>query len=88
MGRSAPTLRTAMRREIERLSRLARAEKDPEMRKALEELIGSGEGMLDAYFFDPPSDPMEIVLMSALVELFRRVSHLEKRKERSNGQRA
>lgn len=72
MGRSAPTLRVAVRREIERLKGVAKAERDPKMRKALEEIIRVGERLLDAYSLDPPADAMEVVLLSALAVLFSR----------------
>lgn len=62
----------AVRRELERLRRVAKAERDPEMRKALEEIIGVGERLLDAYSLEPPVDAMEVVLLSALAVLFSR----------------
>ena len=79
MGRSAPTLRVAVRRELERISRVAKAERDPEVRRALEELVSSGALLLDAFQVEPPADALEVVLLSALVALTRRISELERR---------
>lgn len=72
MGRSAPTLRVAVRRELERIKRISRVERDPEIRRSLEEVLRVGEKLLDAYSIEPPADAMEVVLLSAIVELFSR----------------
>ena len=82
MGRSAPTLRMALRREIERIERIARAERDPHTKKALKELIASAERLLDAYSADPPTDVREVLIMSAVVELFVRLGELESKLSR------
>jgi len=77
MGRSAPTLRMALRREIERIERIARVERDPHTKKALKELITSANRLLDAYSVDPPADAREVLMMSAIVELFVRLEELK-----------
>lgn len=77
MGRSAPTLRMALRREIERIEKIARAERDSHTKKALKELIASANRLLDAYSADPPADAREVLMMSAIVELFVRLEELK-----------
>lgn len=65
-----------MRRELERLRRISRAERDPDIKKSLEEVLMVGEKLLDAYSIEPPADAMEVVLLSAIVELFSRCRDL------------
>ena len=67
-----------MRRELERLRKVAKAERDARRRAALEEILKFGEGLLDAYSADPPSDPLEVLILSALAEVFARVRELER----------
>lgn len=76
MGRTAPTLRMALREELERLKRVSRAERDPKVKEALDWIVSVGEKLLDAYSNEPVSDAMEVIVMSALVELFIKVREL------------
>lgn len=77
MGRSAPTLRMALKREIKRIERIARMERDPRTKRALEELMASANRLLDAYSIDPPVNAREVLMMSAIVELFVRLEELQ-----------
>ncbi len=62
-----------MRRELDRIRRLSKMERDPEVRRSLEEVLEAGEKLLDAYSSsDPPEDPLEVILLGAIVELFSR----------------
>ncbi|MDK2384081.1 MAG: hypothetical protein QI199_04640, partial [Candidatus Korarchaeota archaeon] len=61
---------------LERLRRIAKVERDPEIRRSLEEVLRVGEKLLDAYSVEPPTDAMEVVLLSAIVELFSRCRDL------------
>lgn len=81
MGRTAPTLRLALREEIERLRRISRAERDPKVREALNWITSIGEKLLDAYSTEPVCDAMEVILVSALVDLFIRVKELSSSSE-------
>ncbi len=80
MGRSAPTLRVAVRRELERLRRVARAERDPRIRRELERLLEGGEILLDAFGSGPefPTDAWEVALLGVIVGLALRVAELER----------
>jgi hypothetical protein len=66
----------AVRREIERIERIAKVERDPQTKKALKELLASANRLLDAYSIDPPVDAREVVVMSAIVELFLKLEEL------------
>ncbi len=83
MGRSAPTLRVAVRREIERLRRIARSERDPRIRSEFERLLRGGELLLDAFGAgpEPPQDAMEAVLLGVIAGLALRVRELEQATE-------
>jgi len=80
LGRSAPTLRVAVRRELERLRRVARAERDPRIRREFERLLKDGELLLDAFGAgpEPPQDAMEAVLLGVITGLALRVRELER----------
>lgn len=80
MGRSAPTLRVAVRRELERLRRVARAERDPRVRRELERLLESGEILLDAFSSgaEPPLDAWEVAVLGVIIGLALRVAELER----------
>ena len=78
MGRTAPTLRAALRAEVARLERVIKYVRDPELRKALEEALKHAEVLQDAYLAaGPPLDPLEVVLLSMIAELYRRCLRVE-----------
>ncbi|MCD6323673.1 MAG: hypothetical protein J7L55_00995 [Desulfurococcales archaeon] len=78
MGRTAPTLRAAVRAEIARLRKLLRFVRDEELREALEDGLNHAEELHDTYIStEPPMDPMEVVLMSMIAELYRRLRRRE-----------
>jgi len=78
MGRTAPTLRTALRAEVARLERVVRYVRDPELREALEEALKHAEVLHDAYLAaGPPLDPLEVIFLSMIAELYRRCLRVE-----------
>ncbi len=87
MGRSAPTLRVAVRRELERLRRVARAERDPRVRRELERLLKSGEILLDAFSSgsELPTDAWEVAVLGVITGLALRVAELERAAEGADG---
>lgn len=83
MGRTAPTLRAAMREEIHRLRKVATAIRDPELKKAMEDLLNHATELHDAYLrTDPPIDPMEAIILSMLTYLRKLVGDQESEKEK------
>jgi len=78
VGRTAPTLRAAVRAEVARLKRLIRYVRDPELREAFRNALKHAEELHDAYLATgPPLDPLEVVLLSMIVELYRRCLRVE-----------
>jgi len=78
MGRTAPTLRAALRAEVARLERVVKYVRDPELRKALEDALRHAEVLHDAYLAaGPPLDPLEVVFLSMIAELYRRWLRVE-----------
>ena len=74
MGRTAPTLRASIDYEVLRLQRLVRHIRDKELREALKDALSHADELHDAYLTcSPPNDPMEIVLLSMIAEIYRRL---------------
>ena len=78
MGRSAPTLRMALRMEAERLRRLSRHVRDEGLRRALEEIAEKTMLLHDAFLHSPESDAFRVLVLSVLADLEERVSRLER----------
>jgi hypothetical protein len=68
MGRTTPSPRIPVERELERLRRLARHMKDPQLARTLEQLLDSTYKILDAYRQVPMSDPLEPILIAMILE--------------------
>ena len=78
MGRTAPTLRSAVREEVRRLRSLLKHVKNDELRKGLEEGLRNAEELHDAYLeTEPPMDPLEVVILSMIADLYRRCLRVE-----------
>ena len=78
MGRTAPTLRSAVREEVRRLRSLLKHVRNDELRKGLEEGLRNAEGLHDAYLeTEPPMDPLEVVILSMIADLYRRCLRVE-----------
>ncbi len=71
MGRTIPAPRPVIEAEIRRLMRVASALKDPEDREIAKKLLKCASRVADAYRFVPLSDPLEAVLIGAMICLAR-----------------
>lgn len=71
MGRTAPAGRVAVERELERLLRAAGSLRDPGDRALLECLLRGAYRVLDAFRYTPMMDPLEPVVLGALLALAR-----------------
>ena len=78
MGRTAKPTRVLVAAELERLHRLARHLRDPEDRRRLEKLLEEADRVLEAYRYQPMSDPLEPLLIAMILGLARRVEELER----------
>jgi len=78
LGRTAPTLRSAVREEVRRLRSLLKHVRNDELRKGLEEGLRNAEGLHDAYLeTELPMDPLEVVILSMIADLYRRCLRVE-----------
>ncbi len=78
MGRTVPTLRSSVRREAARLRKLLGFIRDERLRNALKEGLNHAEELHDAYIStEPPPDPLEVILISMIADLYRRFLCLE-----------
>lgn len=74
LGRTAPTLRASIDYEVLRLQRLVRHIRDKELREALKDALSHADELHDAYLTcGPPNDPMEVILLSMIAEIYRRL---------------
>jgi len=76
VGRTAPPLRMGIESEVERLKRIFSSIEDPELRRTALGILDNAMKLYNAFQRSPSSDPMEVILLSLIVELYRR---LEKR---------
>ncbi|MCE4627871.1 MAG: hypothetical protein F7C34_01805 [Desulfurococcales archaeon] len=67
MGRTAPPYRLLVEKELDRLGRFSARLRDPEDRRALERAIKEVYRVLDAYRFVPLEDPLEPLIVAALL---------------------
>ena len=74
MGRTTPSLRRAVEGEVGRLRRIAKASPDPGLREALLRALEDARALLDAYQLAGECDAQELVLLSMIVSLYRRLS--------------
>jgi hypothetical protein len=77
MGRTAPSYRMAVKQELENLSRLARECTDAETKRILGELL-SRFGALENALVMNPLPPLDALLLSMLIEVYREVERLKK----------
>ncbi|BCU71470.1 DNA polymerase II [Stygiolobus caldivivus] len=68
MGRTLPSLTTAIREETERLRRVAERVKDEKLRRKLLSALEHTRELQDA-FYDEVADPEEIVLLTIILYL-------------------
>ncbi len=71
MGRTIPSFRQGLDREIERLERLAEGSADPMRRRSLKELLAHARDLENEYAMET-GDPGEEILLSLLLYLFLR----------------
>ena len=71
MGRTIPSFRQGLDREIERLERLAEGSADPVRRRWLKELLAHARDLENEYAMEA-GDPGEEILLSLLLYLFSR----------------
>jgi len=69
MGRTVPSFRQALERELERLQRLAQGSVDPKKRAMLLELLKRARDLENEYAVEA-GDPNEEVLLSMLLYIF------------------
>jgi len=69
MGRTIPPARQLVEDEINRLRRIAKRLRDPQARKALEGILDYTYNILEAYRYEPMSDPLEPILLAGLVKI-------------------
>lgn len=73
MGRTAPSLRVGVEGEIERLRKIFSSIEDPELREAAIESLEHATRLYNAFQRSPSSDPIEVIIFSLIVELYRRL---------------
>lgn len=71
MGRTIPAPRPVIEAEIRRLMKVADTLKDPEDREVAKKLLRCASRVADAYRFTPLLDPLEAVILGAMVCLAR-----------------
>ncbi len=71
MGRTIPSFRQGLDREIERLERLAEGSADPVRRRSLKALLAHARDLENEYAMET-GDPGEEILLSLLLYLFLR----------------
>ncbi len=68
MGRTAPSVRVALDKEIIRIRKILRYLKDPEDRRILEELLSCSYKIIDAYRYEPYfMDPIEPIILGMIL---------------------
>ncbi|MFZ8823384.1 MAG: hypothetical protein ACO2O0_04440 [Desulfurococcales archaeon] len=73
MGRTAPSLRMGVEGELDRLRKIFSSIEDPELREAALESLEGAVKLYNAFQRSPSSDPLEVILFSLIVELYRRL---------------
>jgi hypothetical protein len=78
MGRTVPSFRQALERELERLQRMAEGSVDPKKRTLLLDLLKRARDLENEYAVEA-GDPNEEVLLSMLLYVFSSMKEAEQR---------